>query len=135
MWWSIFTALAPSFFYFSVWQLSVSGQEIALISTLSPIFLGVSSVRAFLGTHRGRTWLQILSVLGLLAFKTESPPLRLVIVTCANILGSLLKAIEWGDQQEAKRHGMSKLRSTQRQSLTDPFNTSFCSWFDPFIPI
>jgi PGAP2IP, first transmembrane domain len=109
MWWSIFTVLAPSFFYFSVWQLSISGQEVSLISTLSPVLLGMTSVRTSLGTRCGQTSLQILSVLGLVAYRIEGPLLRLLAVTCANVSGSLLRAIEWSDQQEAERHGISTL--------------------------
>ena len=107
MWWSIFTALSQTLFYFSVWELSLSGQEIALFSTLSPILLGVASVRTSLRTRNGQTWLQILSVLGLLAYKIEDPLLRLFAVTFANVSGSLLRAIEWSNPQEAERHGIS----------------------------
>ncbi|KAF8484380.1 hypothetical protein JB92DRAFT_3028987, partial [Gautieria morchelliformis] len=95
MWWSIFTAL-----------LSFSGQEVSLFATVSPILLGMTSVRTSLSTHSGRTWLQILSVLGLVAYKIEHPLLRLLAVTCANVSGSLLRAIEWGNQQEAEKHGI-----------------------------
>jgi PGAP2IP, first transmembrane domain len=116
MWWSIFTVLAPSLFYFSVWQLSFSGQEVSLFATVSPILLGMTSVRTSLSSHSGRTWLQILSILGLVAYQIEHPLLRLLAVTCANISGSLLRAIEWSNQQEAERHGISTSRSVQCRS-------------------
>lgn len=118
MWWSIFTVLAPSLFYFSVWQLSISGQEISLISTLSPFLLGSHSVRTVLSTRRGQTLLHISSVLGLVAYRIDGPLLRLLAVAWANASGSLLRAIEWSDQQEAERHGIStSLLPQVRRSL------------------
>src|SRR5260221_5946430 len=40
--WSLFTALIPSLFYFSVWQLSIAGSELALFSVVSPALLSLA---------------------------------------------------------------------------------------------
>lgn len=104
IWWSVFTVLAPSLFYFSVWKLSVSGQEISLASMLSPFLLG--SDFSYLNNHRGKTTLQLVIVLSLIAYAFDSPLIRLVTVSLGNIAGSILKALEWRDP--SSRHGISK---------------------------
>ncbi|KAF8588899.1 hypothetical protein K439DRAFT_1334281 [Ramaria rubella] len=124
VWWTIFTSLAPSLFYFSVWQLSISGQEISLISTLSPVFLGVGSVRAVLNTRSGRTGLQALSIVGLIAYKLEDPSMRLFAVSIANISGSLLKAVEWSEPQNAERNGIVLVLGLIISSLSKLVNNS-----------
>lgn len=102
-------------FYFSVWQLAIAGQEISLISTLSPVFLGASSVRVALSSHKGRTWLHWLSIIGLAAYKLEDPLKRLFAVAFANIVGALLKAIEWSDGEHVERNGLGKSSSCTRE--------------------
>ncbi|KAJ7931407.1 Frag1/DRAM/Sfk1 family-domain-containing protein [Mycena leptocephala] len=71
--WSIFTSLIPTLFYFSVWELGIAGHELALLSTLSPIFLSVTPVLTWAKSRDGSTTLHILSLLGLAAFSLTSP--------------------------------------------------------------
>ncbi|CDO76509.1 hypothetical protein BN946_scf184361.g8 [Trametes cinnabarina] len=65
--WSVYTALAPTLFYFSVWELGISGQELALLSMLSPILLGIPPLRSWAKTREGRVVLHGLSLIGLAA--------------------------------------------------------------------
>ncbi|KIJ52651.1 hypothetical protein M422DRAFT_74128 [Sphaerobolus stellatus SS14] len=104
IWWSIFTVLAPSLFYFSVWELAIAGSELSLISILSPILLGSPSISTMLGTHTARTWLQGICLFGLTGYITDFPFLRLLVVSIANISGSLLRALEWSDPSDAARN-------------------------------
>jgi len=106
IWWSVFTILVPSLFYFSVWQLAIAGQEISITATLSPILLGSPSIFPVLESQKGRIWLQGLCLFGLSGYIIEFPLLRLLVVTIANVSGSLLKALEWSKPSDATRNGL-----------------------------
>ncbi|ESK82818.1 calcofluor white hypersensitive protein [Moniliophthora roreri MCA 2997] len=93
--WSIFTSLIPTLFYFSVWELGIAGQELALLATLSPVFLGISSLRSWASTRRGSTILHLLSFSGLAAFVLQSPIHRLFVVTPAAAIAMIRQAVEW----------------------------------------
>lgn len=82
--WSTFTALIPSLFYFSVWELGVSGQELALLSLLSPALL-VSSLAVHLSTRMGQVMAYYAQFGALVAFLSSSPVVRLgvVAISCA----------------------------------------------------
>ncbi|KAI0749855.1 Frag1/DRAM/Sfk1 family-domain-containing protein [Daedaleopsis nitida] len=95
IYWSVYTALAPTLFYFSVWELGISGQELALLSTLSPIFLGIAPFKEWAHTREGRTILHGLSFIGLLAYVSKSPLVRLLLVTFANSAASVGAAVQW----------------------------------------
>lgn len=99
------TVLIPSLFYFSVWELSIAGQEISLISLLSPILLAYSSISSKLYTPAGRILLQGICVSGLAAYMIPSPLGRLLVIAAANVSGSLIRAIEWSESPDAYRQG------------------------------
>ncbi|GJE85586.1 Frag1/DRAM/Sfk1 family-domain-containing protein [Phanerochaete sordida] len=82
--WSIWTSLTPTLFYFSVWELGITGSELSLLSTLSPIVLGIAVVRDIASSRPGRTVLHALSLSGLFAYLSKSPLQRLLIVAFAN---------------------------------------------------
>ncbi|EAU85636.2 hypothetical protein CC1G_06349 [Coprinopsis cinerea okayama7 len=86
--WSTFTALIPSLFYFSVWELGIAGQELALLSllspaflTLSPLFFPVPSTATFLSSRKGQVIAYLAQFSALLAYLSKSPLVRLAIVT------------------------------------------------------
>jgi len=102
--WSLFTALIPSLFYFSVWQLSIAGSELALFSVVSPAFLSLaipsssSTTRTLLDiskSRRGQVILQIISLLGIAAYLVPSPLGRLLLVSAGNIAGMMRQAPLW----------------------------------------
>ena len=104
--WSTFTALIPSLFYFSVWELGIAGQELALLVTLSPILLGIPPFKEWAYSKEGRSILRGLSLVGLAAFVSKSPVVRLFLVTFANFAASLGAAVEWfGGNQEDVAYG------------------------------
>ncbi|EGN98994.1 hypothetical protein SERLA73DRAFT_54796 [Serpula lacrymans var. lacrymans S7.3] len=82
--WSIFTSLIPTIFYFSVWELAISGPELALLATLSPVLLGIAPLHAWASTLKGRVVLHILSLIGIGAYALHKPLHRLYAVTFAN---------------------------------------------------
>ncbi|KDQ53108.1 hypothetical protein JAAARDRAFT_39481 [Jaapia argillacea MUCL 33604] len=93
--WSIFTSLAPTLFYFSVWELGIAGHELALLSSLSPGLLGIPSFHSWSRTLDGRTTLHLLSFLGLAAYAVEDPFARLLAVALANMALSIRLAVDW----------------------------------------
>ncbi|KAL0574045.1 Protein cwh43 [Marasmius crinis-equi] len=93
--WSIFTSLIPTIFYFSVWELGISGSELAFLATLSPIFLGIPPFRAWASTRTGRATLQLFSFAGLGAFALQSPTQRLFVVTPATAIAVIRQVIDW----------------------------------------
>ena len=93
--WSVFTSLAPTFFYFSVWELAIAGPEASLLCTLSPLLLGIPSVHLFLTSRWGRITSHLLSLVGLAAYRFRDPLHRLWLVNIANIFVCALAAVEW----------------------------------------
>ncbi|KAJ6513352.1 Frag1/DRAM/Sfk1 family-domain-containing protein [Mycena sanguinolenta] len=93
--WSIFTSLIPTLFYFSVWQLGIAGHELALLATLSPIFLSVTPLLSWAKTRDGATTLNTLSLLGLVAFPLNNPVHRLGLVFLASATVVLKQVTNW----------------------------------------
>ncbi|PPQ98754.1 White hypersensitive protein [Panaeolus cyanescens] len=109
--WSIFTSLIPTLFYFSVWELGIAGNELALLSVLSPVLLNLSSpyysifedkkevnpptVFDFVKTRRGQAILHLASLIGLVAYLGPSPGIRLALVFVASIIVVLQRVVSW----------------------------------------
>ncbi|KAJ6544817.1 Frag1/DRAM/Sfk1 family-domain-containing protein [Mycena vulgaris] len=93
--WSIFTSLIPTLFYFSVWELGISGQELALLSTLSPIFLSVTPLLSWARSRDGSTTLHVFSLLGLAAFVLDKPVYRLGVVFLASTAVMIKEVTNW----------------------------------------
>ncbi|KAJ8072662.1 Protein cwh43 [Marasmius tenuissimus] len=93
--WSIFTSLIPTIFYFSVWELGISGSELAFLASLSPIFLGISSFRSWASSRAGTVTLHFLSFAGLAAFASPSPTHRLLVVTPATAIAVIRQVVDW----------------------------------------
>ncbi|KAF8622551.1 hypothetical protein AX15_006904 [Amanita polypyramis BW_CC] len=93
--WSIFTALMPTLFYFSIWELGIAGQELALLATLSPLLLCITPLRDALKTNGGLLVLHALSLSGLLAYTLDDPLHRLFIVSFANAMVMIRQVLDW----------------------------------------
>ncbi|KAI0648890.1 Frag1/DRAM/Sfk1 family-domain-containing protein [Trametes meyenii] len=93
--WSVYTALAPTLFYFSVWELGIAGQELALLSMLSPILLGIPPFREWAHAREGRTVLHGLALVGVAAYAVPSPLGRLFLVSFASAAASIGAAVDW----------------------------------------
>ena len=101
--WSVFTSLTPTFFYFSIWKLALAGPEASLLCTLSPILLAFPSVHRFLISKRGRIASHLLSLVGLVAYRFDDPLHRLWLVNFANIFACALAAVEWSSSDSFYR--------------------------------
>ena len=93
--WSIFTVLMPTLFYFSIWELGIAGQELTLLTAVSPVFLAITPLRNTLATKGGLLVLNVLSLSGLLAFGLDSPLHRLFVVSFAHAVVMIRQVLDW----------------------------------------
>ncbi|KAG1882105.1 Frag1/DRAM/Sfk1 family-domain-containing protein [Suillus subluteus] len=96
LFWSIFTSLITTLFYFSVWQLALSGSELSLLCLLSPAFLGIRPLRTWALTRSGRVTLKAVAILaGLGSYALNSPMRRLFVVNFANMVLLIGQTVDW----------------------------------------
>ncbi|KAJ3826969.1 Frag1/DRAM/Sfk1 family-domain-containing protein [Lentinula raphanica] len=95
--WSIFTSLIPTLFYFSVWELAIAGSELALFSTLSPIWLSIPPMLSWVRTRGGQTTMQLLPFAGVAAYTLQSPLHRLFLVAFATSAAMIPQVVNWID--------------------------------------
>ncbi|KAJ3877210.1 Frag1/DRAM/Sfk1 family-domain-containing protein [Lentinula edodes] len=95
--WSIFTSLIPTLFYFSVWELAIAGSELALFSTLSPIWLSIPTILNWAHTRGGQTIMRLLSFTGVAAYVLQSPLHRLFLVAFATSAAMIPQVVTWAD--------------------------------------
>ncbi|KAG6844286.1 hypothetical protein H0H87_008155 [Tephrocybe sp. NHM501043] len=94
--WSIFTSLIPTLFYFSVWELGIAGHELALLSTLSPFLLGIDGLFGWATSREGQMALWLVGLVpGLGAVVLQSPVLRLLAVAPAMAVVVLGQVSKW----------------------------------------
>ncbi|KAF9523555.1 Frag1/DRAM/Sfk1 family-domain-containing protein [Crepidotus variabilis] len=112
--WSLLTALIPTLFYFSVWELSIAGTELALFSLVSPVFLSIKFASPTSGvasntptmpkfktlldlvkTRRGQVLFQTISFIGIAAYAVPSPMGRLLLVAVASMAAMLRQSVLW----------------------------------------
>ncbi|KAJ2926820.1 hypothetical protein H1R20_g10260, partial [Candolleomyces eurysporus] len=99
--WSLFTALIPTLFYFSIWELGIAGQEFTLLTLLTPFFLpttpfflpanaetGIKTWFQMLRSKKGQTIASLVQYAALGAWTSDSPVVRLGIVglSCATMI-------------------------------------------------
>ncbi|KAJ3734145.1 hypothetical protein DFJ43DRAFT_1170983 [Lentinula guzmanii] len=95
--WSVFTSLIPTLFYFSVWELAIAGSELALFSTLSPIWLSIPPVLNWVRTRSGQATMHLLSFIGVGAYILQSPLHRLFLVAFATSAAMIPQVVTWAD--------------------------------------
>ncbi|KAI0366313.1 hypothetical protein BV20DRAFT_952512 [Pilatotrama ljubarskyi] len=93
--WSVFTALVPTLFYFSVWELGVAGQELTLLSILSPVLLGIPPFWEWAKSREGRAINHGLTLVGLAAYVVPSPLGRLFLVSFASAAAMIGVSADW----------------------------------------
>jgi hypothetical protein len=133
--WTLFTALIPTLFYFSVWELGIAGHELALLSLLAPALLAMRAISPYTYifgsdssspftssstltspplpprlfhlalTRKMQTYLQLGSLLGLAAYIIPSPTARLALVATANALAAVRMALLWAGVVEGEEAG------------------------------
>jgi len=83
-------------FYFSVWELAISGSELSLLVLLSPVLLGIRSLRTWVLTRSGQIALRAVAILtGLGSYALRNPLHRLFVVNFANAVILLAQTADW----------------------------------------
>ncbi|KZP00656.1 hypothetical protein CALVIDRAFT_475938 [Calocera viscosa TUFC12733] len=105
--WSILTSLVVQLFYWSVWALEISGSEIALLSTWSPIVLVIPPFRRFASTQPGQGLLLALGCMaGLGAWRFDKVLNRLFAVVAANMIQTAAAAAYWSTSPRDGTNGL-----------------------------
>ncbi|KAK5105464.1 Protein cwh43 [Lithohypha guttulata] len=92
--WSVLTSLGLLVWYFPLWHMGISGYEVAVMSTLSPLLLGIPQIRVL--AIKYNRWLHYSSVIpGLLAWQVTDQVNRLGMVSLAVWQGSMAWTAMW----------------------------------------
>lgn len=87
------TSLGVVVWYFPLWHMGISGYEVAVMSTISPLLLGVAPIRRIV--FGNITLIQATTIVGLLAYLVKSPEGRLGSVSFAVWQGCLAWTAMW----------------------------------------
>lgn len=83
-------------FYFSVWELALSGSELSLLVLLSPMLLGIRPLYTWALMRSGQVTLRAVAILtGLGSYALSSPLYRLFVVNFANAVILLVQTADW----------------------------------------
>ncbi|KAI9288989.1 Frag1/DRAM/Sfk1 family-domain-containing protein [Umbelopsis sp. AD052] len=91
--WSMLTALALLIWYFPLFNMGISGYEAFLIVTISPMFLGIGSLRRLVARYRGV--FHLLSLAGVASYLLPEPPLRLATAAFGISVSMLTWCATW----------------------------------------
>lgn len=76
--WSILTSLGLLVWYFPLWYMGISGYEVMVMSTISPILLGIPVFRSLV--LKNLRYCHLLALSGLMAYQVKSPANRLFTI-------------------------------------------------------
>jgi len=91
--WTILTSLGVLVWYFPLWHMGISGYEIMVMSTISPLLLGIPLVRS--AVIKNVRIVHMSSLVGLLAWLVTDPARRLFTVGFAVWMQCLAWAATW----------------------------------------
>lgn len=103
--WSNLTSIGLLVWYFPLWYMGISGYEVMIMVSVSPVFLGIPFVRSLV--IKNIRWVHMLSLAGLLAWNVKDPASRLFTVGFANFMGCLAWTTTW----YAERKNPSRLQA------------------------
>jgi hypothetical protein len=103
--WSILTSLGLCVWYFPLWHMGISGYEVMVMATVSPVFLALPLMRsAVISNIR---WVQLSSLAGLVAWLVIDPANRLFTVGFGVGMGCLA----WAATFYAERGNSQRLQA------------------------
>jgi endonuclease/exonuclease/phosphatase family metal-dependent hydrolase len=91
--WSILTSLGLLVWYFPLWHMGISGYEVMVMSTISPLLLGIPPLRSLV--IKNIRWVHMSSLAGLLAWLVRDPANRLFTVGFALWMGCMAWSATW----------------------------------------
>lgn len=96
--WTVLTSLGVTIWYFPLWHMGLSGYEVAVMSTISPILLEVPILKRWIPQVLPTSHLTS-GLAGLLAYLLKSPETRLAAVSFAVWEGCLAWTATWYDDR------------------------------------
>ncbi|KAF1988198.1 hypothetical protein K402DRAFT_352122 [Aulographum hederae CBS 113979] len=103
--WSILTSLGVCVWYFPLWHMGISGWEVMVMSTISPLLLAIRPFRGF--AMRNLRLFHLSALPGLLAFLIKKPELRLLAVGA----GVWMSCLSWAATFYAERSQPHRLEA------------------------
>ncbi|KAI5859843.1 Frag1/DRAM/Sfk1 family-domain-containing protein [Durotheca rogersii] len=103
--WSALTGLGVVIWYFPLWHMGISGYEAFVMSTISPLILGIKPFRSLV-THNLRAS-HLLSLAGLLAWQVKDPARRLFTVG----FGVAMSCLSWAATLSSESVHRARLES------------------------
>ncbi|KAK4496870.1 hypothetical protein PRZ48_011319 [Zasmidium cellare] len=103
--WTILTGLGVVVWFFPLWYMGISGYEVAVMCTISPILLEIPPIRRLVSKSVPMTFLT--TVVGLLSYLIHSPEWRLGAVS----LGVWQGCLAWTAAWHTKRNSPAMLES------------------------
>ncbi|KAI9822117.1 MAG: hypothetical protein M1832_003119 [Thelocarpon impressellum] len=103
--WSILTSLGASIWFFPLWHMGLSGHEVVVMASVSPLLLGVPAIRSLV--IRNLPVVHLLSLSGLLAYLVKAPENRLFTVGFSTFMACLA----WSASFYAERSQPAKLEA------------------------
>ncbi|POS87750.1 calcofluor white hypersensitive protein-like protein, partial [Erysiphe pulchra] len=91
--WSILTSLGLLVWYFPLWHMGISGYEVMVMSTISPLLLGIPILRSLIVNNL--RFCHFLALSGLLAYQVTSPVNRLFTISFSVWMLCLTWAASW----------------------------------------
>ncbi|TKA67899.1 hypothetical protein B0A55_09714, partial [Friedmanniomyces simplex] len=107
--WSVLTSLGLVCWYFPLWHMGLSGYEIAIMSSVSPVLLGIPAFRRHIAHAMPGSYL-LMGLAGLFAYLVTLPEFRLAAVSvgvwtgCLGLVGTL-----WRDRGDAAKLEVRRL--------------------------
>ncbi|KAI7664378.1 calcofluor white hypersensitive protein, partial [Hortaea werneckii] len=92
--WTVLTSLGLLVWYFPLWHMGISGYEAAVMSTISPLMLGIPPIRRFSLKYPYVLHL-LMGMFGLSAYLINSPEGRLGQISLAVWIGCLAWVATW----------------------------------------
>ncbi len=103
--WTILTSFGVTIWYFPLWHMGLSGWEVLVIAPAAPVFLAIPFVRSL--AIRNIRFIQLASLVGLLAWLVHDPVLKLLTVAFALSMSS----IGWSATWYGERYNSERLQS------------------------
>lgn len=91
--WSILSSLGVVIWYFPLWHMGLSGHEVVVMSSISPMLLGIPFLHRLV--VQNIRWVHLSSLVGLLAWLVKDPALRLLTVGFAVSMSCLGWSAAW----------------------------------------
>ncbi|PNS21272.1 Protein cwh43 [Sphaceloma murrayae] len=101
--WSMLTSLGLTIWYFPLWHMGISGWEALVMSSVSPVLLGIGPLKRLVVSQI--RYAHLLSLSGLLAFYITSPEFKLLAVA----FGVFMTCLSWSATFSAERSNVGKL--------------------------